>query len=742
MNEGFSVSGPATMESCPACEAARFSEGAAIQACPRCGRLLLRASASSIPLLTRYDSPGRPLAMITLPASFQERYALQTIVGLGGSGMVVLAQDRQKMAQVAIKFLAQGGNVSERARFEQESALTLRLRHPNVVPVTEIGEAGNYPYLVMDFMPGGTLHSRLKQTGALSPDLAVKIGVQVLAGLEACHSQGIIHRDLKPANVLFEATSPDAVARIADLGIAKSYGNSAALTATGVLLGTPRYMSPEQCRGEPTGTASDLYSFGIMLYEMLSGAPPFTDENPMHAVIRHLETAPRPLEEVAPQVPRALVAAVHATLEKRASLRPGSAGDLAIRLQKSLAPGSITSTRVTKQRDLDETMVSPTLAAPAPSAVPLGRILALACVCTAVVLLSFFWKTTERVPPVPEPSRVVMIHRPVRPLPILAPSTTPPPPPTRTPAHVPSPEPVQTPELAPTPEAPPSSPPEPTPEESPALAPNGNLASEIKAIPIPPTDGTLDALNPPEHAPPSVLAPVATDVVNLPPPPPPPPPDVTPDLEPSPAASPDPGPSPELSPAPVPSPSPSPSPYTSQIRVVITRNYQSVVEGEAYDENHPDLTLTVEALSPDGSSIIQGTANLRADKVFNATHDGHGFRLNFPREQEQDVTITIRASDPYHHRTAGQVASTQLQRDPSQGSAENCCRVQADIQTRLDMFFAGDYGRNLDHAATVQEIYKYLEAPLPRDPGAAGESTSHFHIINKKVQCSVHGVCQ
>ena len=247
--------------------------------------------------------------------------------------MVMLAHGVTDGLPVAVKFLMQMNDAEMLNRFLREGQLLSRIHHPNVLELFDFGQIDGHPYLVMEYLSGGTLRGRLKDRGRLGVEESVKVALDCLAGLAACHAQGVVHRDLKPENVLF---SEDGRAKLADLGMARSYSNATLLTQAGVVIGTPMYMSPEQVRGEPAGAAADIYALGLMMFEMLSGRHVIRGTT-MSAVLRaHVDGHTDRLDDLVPELPPSLVKAVHLAMSKEISVRPPTAEDFARRLESSL----------------------------------------------------------------------------------------------------------------------------------------------------------------------------------------------------------------------------------------------------------------------------------------------------------------------------------------------------------------------------------------------------------------------
>ena len=269
-----------------------------------------------------------------------DRYTVLRTLGSGGFGEVFLARDGVLGREVALKVLGRrcaddGGGIE---RFRKEARSVASLSHPNVVAVHDFGQdpEDGAPYIVMEYVPGVTLADVLEGEGALAPGAAVAVALGVASGLEAAHRRGVVHRDVKPANVLLAGASttgtgaPSAV-KVADFGVARVVDEDT-LTEENDVVGTAHYLSPEQATGRPAGPASDLYSLGVVLYEMLAGRRPFEAEgaeSPLAVAMRHVTEEPDPPSASNPEVPPALDALVMRLLAKDPERRPASAAVLA-----------------------------------------------------------------------------------------------------------------------------------------------------------------------------------------------------------------------------------------------------------------------------------------------------------------------------------------------------------------------------------------------------------------------------
>jgi serine/threonine-protein kinase len=309
--------------------------------CPRCGRQFpdnvhvcpddftpLRADD------TISDVPVDPL----IGRVFDRKYRLEEPLGGGGMGTVYRATHLLIERPVAIKVLSQRfvGDQTAQERFRREARAAGRMHHPNAVTVNDFGTTEDgWLYIVMELLEGRTLRDLLAREAPLDPARAVSFMLQACAAVGAAHDANLIHRDLKPANIFIEQR-PDlpAVAKVLDFGVAKfavdehEDDDYPTLTQVGAIIGTPRYMSPEQCAGTaPLTPASDVYSLGIILYEMLTGTVPFSAETPLALAMKQVTEAPRPPREIVPAIPRELETVVLHALAKHAADRPADANE-------------------------------------------------------------------------------------------------------------------------------------------------------------------------------------------------------------------------------------------------------------------------------------------------------------------------------------------------------------------------------------------------------------------------------
>jgi tetratricopeptide (TPR) repeat protein len=272
------------------------------------------------------DSPTLASTLTVAGGMLAGRYRVRARLGRGASKEVYLAYDERLDREVALAIVVgAASSASARARVTREAQVTGRLGdHPNVITVYDIGEHDGVPYLVLRAMGGGSLASALARERPALPDV-LRIGREIAAALAHAHAHGVVHRDVKPDNVWL---ATDGSAALGDFGIAHLDG-AERLTAEGVVVGTVRYLSPEQIRGEDVGPASDLYALGVTLYELVTGVPPFTAADATQVLTQHLTAAPVPPSQRAPSVSATLDRLILDLLAKDAGQRPSAAATIA-----------------------------------------------------------------------------------------------------------------------------------------------------------------------------------------------------------------------------------------------------------------------------------------------------------------------------------------------------------------------------------------------------------------------------
>ncbi len=263
-------------------------------------------------------------------------YEISGVVGAGGMGVVLKAIDKSLDRTVAIKVLAPhlAASGAARKRFAREAKAAAAVLHPNVIAIHSVSNDEALPYLVMPYLRGTSLQKRLDEEGPLSLHEILRIGSQIAAGLAAAHAQGLVHRDIKPANILLEQGVERVT--ITDFGLARAV-DDATITHSGVIAGTPQYMSPEQARGEPVDGRSDLFSLGSVLYAICTGRPPFRAET-THGVMRRItDDEPTPIREINPDIPDWLCSIIGKLMAKKATDRFESAAEVTQLLEECLA---------------------------------------------------------------------------------------------------------------------------------------------------------------------------------------------------------------------------------------------------------------------------------------------------------------------------------------------------------------------------------------------------------------------
>jgi serine/threonine protein kinase/Tfp pilus assembly protein PilF len=303
---------------CPKCQTDNTADS---QFCKKCATPL--PSLEEIEVTKTIETPKEEL---TTGSTFAGRYHIIEELGRGGMGRVYKAVDTEVNEKIALKLIKPEIAADKKTieRFRNELKFARKIRHKNVCQMYDLSkEEGSY-YITMEFVPGDDLKSLIRRMGCLSPGQAISITKQVCDGLAEAHKLGVVHRDLKPHNIMIDQ---DGSARIMDFGIARSIEGKG-ITGAGVMIGTPDYMSPEQVEGKETDSRSDIYSLGIILYEMVTGQTPFEGDTPFIIGVKHKSEAPKDPKELATQIPDDLSRIILRCLEKEKGRRYRSAGEL------------------------------------------------------------------------------------------------------------------------------------------------------------------------------------------------------------------------------------------------------------------------------------------------------------------------------------------------------------------------------------------------------------------------------
>lgn len=269
------------------------------------------------------------------PEKIADRYTVIDTIGSGGVGTVFKAIDPLLNKEVAVKVLQHNSDGTTAARLQREAMAAGKLNHPHICRIDNFGQtADGSPYMVMEYLEGSDLSSKIKSTGALDIADALEVARQVCGALSYAHNNGVVHRDLKPANVLLLNTGSDTIfTKLLDFGVASLESRKGDLTEAGAIIGSPLYMSPEQIRGEEVSPSSDLYSFGCMLFEMLTGMPPFKGASIVETFSLHKSADPPSLSDYG-DFPAELVSLITHCLCKNAEDRPKNASEILTRIEK------------------------------------------------------------------------------------------------------------------------------------------------------------------------------------------------------------------------------------------------------------------------------------------------------------------------------------------------------------------------------------------------------------------------
>src|SRR6266700_6903652 len=291
---------------------------------------------------TRAPAPALPHGEFAPGTVLGDRYEILALLGQGGMGAVYKARDTELDRLVALKIIRPEltTNPEILKRFKQDLILARQVTHRNVIRIFDLGQADGFKFITMEYLEGQDLRGVLREKGKLPPEEAAKIILQICRALEAAHGEGVIHRDLKPQNIMLDSNGR---AYVMDFGIARS-AYLPGMTQTGALVGTPEYMSPEQAKGEKLGEQSDLFSLGVIFYELLTGKSPYPADAPLGTLWKRLQEKPKPPVDVDPTIPKPLNDIVMKALEVEPEDRWARAREMAQQLEIWLGPSADSST--------------------------------------------------------------------------------------------------------------------------------------------------------------------------------------------------------------------------------------------------------------------------------------------------------------------------------------------------------------------------------------------------------------
>jgi serine/threonine-protein kinase len=291
------------------------------------------------------------------------RYEVGEVIGSGGMAEVRRGRDLRIGRDVAIKLLRPdlGRDPAFQTRFRREAQAAASLNSPSIVAVFDTGEdvidGRVTPYIVMEYVKGRTLREVLNEDGRLLPGRALQVTAEICHALEQAHAAGIVHRDIKPANVMLTEAGQ---VKVMDFGIARALTGSSTMTQTATVIGTAYYLSPEQARGEHVDARSDIYSTGCLLYELLTGAPPFTGDSAVAVAYQHVREEPIPPSAIEPDVPPDIDAIALVAMSKNPANRYSSAAEMRADLERSIAGEPVLATPVRRDEPTTVTAVPPT----------------------------------------------------------------------------------------------------------------------------------------------------------------------------------------------------------------------------------------------------------------------------------------------------------------------------------------------------------------------------------------------
>ena len=284
-----------------------------------------------------------PTTFMNVVSALEGRYQVLKELGRGGMGIVFQAYDKQLKEQVAIKILSPllSNDNDALERLKREVSAARRITHPNVIRIHDIAEANGLHYVSMEYFGGTNLKDYLKQAGHLSIMEALNIASQICDGLQAAHAQGVIHRDLKSQNIIINAANQ---IKIIDFGLAHTQ-QMQGMTATGLIMGTPEYMAPEQVSGKKVDERADVYSLGIILYELFTGRVPFTGPSAISIGFQQMKDPPPPPTSVNPQIPAPVEQVILKALQKEAIHRQSSVAEVKEELEQAVGRPVVSNVR-------------------------------------------------------------------------------------------------------------------------------------------------------------------------------------------------------------------------------------------------------------------------------------------------------------------------------------------------------------------------------------------------------------
>ena len=293
--------------------------------CSHCGTPMPISDSATIQMVD--------ITALSAGSDFGTRYRIESLLGEGGMGRVYKAYDKNLDRLVALKVVRQGvmGDAEALNRFKQELLLASKISHKNILRIHDMGEVGEVKFITMAFVEGQDLHQILHDTPKLPFERVLSFSRQLADALAAAHAEGVVHRDLKPHNIL---VSKDDHIYVSDFGLAKSFEeNAVGMTRTGAFLGTPRYMSPEQVEGKPADQRSDLYAYGLILYEMVTGDVPFTGESTLKVMYQRIQEKPKNPKTLNPELANWFANIIMRCLEKNPDMRYQTAYEILADLQ-------------------------------------------------------------------------------------------------------------------------------------------------------------------------------------------------------------------------------------------------------------------------------------------------------------------------------------------------------------------------------------------------------------------------